>query len=164
MRMDPQATNGQTVETTKPRRLSVKQRKFVKGVIMGKSGTQSALEAYNTDDVKVASVIASENLTKPSIRQAIEEALTGNDLSLHLVTGNLKKLANSEPEKVSADTVLKANVEILKLYGAYPGSKHLNIGVNINTKVKDMTFQEAKDALANLRSGSDSILQDVDTQ
>lgn len=160
--MDPQAIDNQVVTPVKKkRRLTVKQRKFVKGVLMGKSGTQAALETYDTDDVKVAGAIASENLQKPSIREAIEEALSGNDLSLKLVTGNLKKLANSEPEKVSADTVLKANVEILKLYGAYPGTKHLNIGVNLNAKVKDMTFDEAKQALSKLRGSNDSILQDV---
>jgi len=55
-------------------RLTPKQAKFVEGLAKGKTHTQSALEAYDTDSEKVASVIAAENLGKPSIQQALEIA------------------------------------------------------------------------------------------
>lgn len=55
-------------------KLTQKQAKFVKGIAQGKTNTDSALEAYDTDDYNVAKVIASENLTKPNVQQAIELA------------------------------------------------------------------------------------------
>jgi len=55
-------------------KLTPKQAKFVRGIAQGKTNTDSALEAYDTDDYNVAKVIASENLTKPNVQQAIEIA------------------------------------------------------------------------------------------
>lgn len=63
-------------------RLTIKQKKFVEGIARGKSGTQAALEAYDTKDYKTASVISTENLDKPSIRQALEPILEKHDISL----------------------------------------------------------------------------------
>lgn len=61
--------------TTKPKKLpklSKKQRGFVKDYVETENGTQSVLNNYDTTDYKTASVIASENLDKPSIQVAIE--------------------------------------------------------------------------------------------
>ena len=55
-------------------KLTQKQAKFVKGIADGKTNTEAALEAYDTDSYDVAKVIASENLTKPNIQQAVELA------------------------------------------------------------------------------------------
>lgn len=55
-------------------KLTMKQAKFVKGIADGKTNTQSALEAYDTDSYDTAAVIATENLRKPNIQDAIEIA------------------------------------------------------------------------------------------
>lgn len=55
---------------TKPK-LTRKQIVFVKGIAEGKTGTQAALDAYDTDDPNTAESIASENLRKPAIQQAL---------------------------------------------------------------------------------------------
>ena len=56
--------------------LTIKQQKFIKEYIASDgNGTQSALKAYNTTDNNVAHNIASENLQKPTVREAIEKAL-----------------------------------------------------------------------------------------
>lgn len=54
-------------------RLTKKQKGFVDDFVLTENGTQSALKNYDTTDYKTASVIASENLDKPSIQVAIEE-------------------------------------------------------------------------------------------
>lgn len=59
----------------KLRKLSKKQRGFVNDYVIDENGTQSALNNYDIQSnkpEKVASVIATENLAKPSIIEAIE--------------------------------------------------------------------------------------------
>ena len=69
--MEPQAT-----PTPKPRKLTRKQARFVDEYIETGNGTQSALSVYDTEDYNTAHVIASENLQKPTVQQAIAERLT----------------------------------------------------------------------------------------
>lgn len=63
-------------------RLTRKQRTFVQGFVEHGNGTQAALEAYDTQDPKVAAVIASENLNKPNV---IEEITVQNNNREQLV-------------------------------------------------------------------------------
>ena len=111
--------------------------------------TQAALQVYDTTSTKSASVIASNNLGIISIREQIEQALISKGLTLDVITGNIGNLANSKPEKVSGDTILKANIELMKLQGAYPDKKSLNFNVSasIKTKYQDMSFQEIQQRL-----------------
>lgn len=53
-------------------KLTKKQKGFVKDYIKTGNGTQSALKNYDTDDPNVANAIASENLRKPMIQDAIK--------------------------------------------------------------------------------------------
>lgn len=67
----------------KPRRLTMKQDKFVKAYIAnGGNGTQAALQVYDvtTENSKhVANVIASENLTKPVVLSRLEQLQQENE-------------------------------------------------------------------------------------
>lgn len=56
-------------------KLTKSQDAFVKGILSGKTPTQSAMVAYNVSSSKSASVIASQNLNKLSIREVLDEAL-----------------------------------------------------------------------------------------
>lgn len=125
-------------------KLTQKQNVFVNELVNGKSATQAALVAYNTSDPNTAKVIASENLTKPNIKEAIEEALRSNGLSLSSITSNLGCLANSKPDKISGDTVLKANVELLKLMAAYPDKKSFQMSVSVKANIASMTREEVE--------------------
>lgn len=64
------------------RKLSHKQKTFVKEYTKTLNGTQSALKAYDTSDPNVAGAIASENLTKPKIKEEINRLLAGNGISI----------------------------------------------------------------------------------
>lgn len=131
-------------------KLTRKQNVFVNELASGKSATQAALVAYNTSDPNIAKVIASENLTKPNIREALEEGLRTSGLSLSVITSNLGTIANSKPEKISGDTVLKANIELLKLHGAYPDKKSFQFNYSVKEKINSMSFQEVKEEVAKL--------------
>lgn len=142
--------------------LTLKQRGFVKEYINnGGNGAQAAAQVYDTDPL-VGRSIASENLTKPDIRQAVEEALTKNGLTPQVITEKMKNLVAQEPEKVSADTILRTSVELLKLWGAYPGTKHTNLNLSLRGDVNKMSYSEARETLKKIREDNDSVLQDTE--
>jgi hypothetical protein len=123
------------------------------------NGTQAALKVYDTTDPKTAGVIASENLSKPSIKEQIELAMESQGLTSSTIMANLKKLAVAEPEKISGDTVLKVNVELLKLLGAYPDKKSTHVNVNLSGKIGAMGYDEARKELEALRAENDVIAE-----
>lgn len=139
-------------------KLTRKQDVFVKSILNGQSATQAAIVAYDVSNTKTASVIASQNLNKLSIKEALEEALSSQGLTLDVIAGNIGNLANSKPEKVSSDAVLKANVEILKLHGAYPDKKSYQFSLSARADIRSMTFQEAKVALKKLNQNIDELI------
>lgn len=56
---------------SKPRKLTTKQRKFVKAKASGMTASKAAALAYNVDE-RTGSVIGSQNLAKLSIQEAVE--------------------------------------------------------------------------------------------
>lgn len=131
---------------------------FVRELVNGESGTQAALKAYDTTDPIVAKSIASENLSKPTIREALNEALSSNGITPDLITAEIKALATRPVEKVSGDVKLKANIELLKLMGAYPGTKHANLNVNIKAGIKDLTMSQVKEELETINVELEKVL------
>ena len=147
----------------KARRLTLKQSKFIKEYINnGGNGTQAGLQVYDTDNPRVAEAIATENLSKPSIREVVEHALRKNGLTPDTITDNLKHYAGARADKVSADASIKANIELLKLWGAYPGSKHTSVNLSIKGDLAKMKFQEAKEELNKIRGDNDKLLSDTE--
>lgn len=57
----------------KKRKLTKKQRGFVRDYVLTENGVQAALKNYDVADYKTAAVIASENINKPYVKEAIEE-------------------------------------------------------------------------------------------
>lgn len=66
-------------------KLTVKQAKFVKAKAQGKSGTQAYMEAYETDNARMASVEASRLLAKPSIKEIVQESMAKQGITVDLV-------------------------------------------------------------------------------
>lgn len=131
-------------------KLTTKQSTFLREIIRGKNATQAALTAYQTKNVNSAKVIGSRLLTSVNIKEALEEALRSQGLTLDVLTKNIGELANAIPAKVSGETVLKANIELLKLHGAYPDKKSYQYQLSIQGRIKDMSYSEAKEELDKL--------------
>jgi hypothetical protein len=72
-----------------------KQAAFIKGVAAGKSGTQAALDAYNTTSADTAKAIASENLSKPNVKIALQQALERSGLSIDRVAEVITDASNA---------------------------------------------------------------------
>lgn len=61
-------------------RLTKKEKGFVKDYLKTGNGTTAVLNNYDTDNKNAAAAIASENLTKPKILSALEEAFPDSEL------------------------------------------------------------------------------------
>lgn len=146
--------------------MTIKQKLFVKNYIeRNGNGTQAALESYDTTNPNVAHSIATENLRKPTIREAIEEVLHSKGLTLSQVTGNLGYFANSRPEKVNAEAALKANIELLKLMHAYPTQKSAHVSLSLKARLNKMTLEEVKKESEKIHAELMELLEDevIDT-
>ena len=141
-------------------KLTRKQKKFVKELVEnGGNATQAALKAYDTDDYNTAGVIASENLNKPKIEKALEEALPDDLLAqIHreglFATKTVFKNNNAtkQIEAVAEEADFMARAKYLdmayKVKDKYAAEKHVNLNVNVapNPKVKQLADKlNAKD-------------------
>lgn len=112
------------------KRLSKKEKTFVKAYVETGNGTQSALKAYDTDSAKVASVIAAENLAKPRIQVALQEALPDELLStVHLEGLNAGRRVGDE---IEPDFTVRAKYLDMgyKIKGSYAAEKHINLNLD----------------------------------
>lgn len=68
------------------KKLTVKERKLVKGIVAGKSQREAYIEAYDTKGhLPTVDAEASKTTNKPHIREAIEQALTRQDLTVEKI-------------------------------------------------------------------------------
>lgn len=126
--------------------------------------TQAGLQAYDSKSPKAAYEIAKEALDNTGIKDRIDKAMVAAGLTPSSIMDNLKDLATREVDKVSADVKLKTNVELLKLLGAYPGTKHARLNINMKGTIKDMNHKEVKDELKVIDSELNNILDDTPTE
>lgn len=118
-------------------RLTHKERGFVKDIAKGETGVQAALNNYDTTDYSTAGAIASENLKKPKIINALEEALPDELLAQVHREGLFatKPTYNDENEMIGEDADFNVRHKYLdsayKLKGKYAAEKHLNMNVDI---------------------------------
>lgn len=131
------------------------------------NGTQAALAVYDTTSKSVADAISRENLAKPRIRESIEQELNSIGLSRKKLMENIGKIADKgikEDQEVSPDMVLKSNVELLKLIGAYPKAGSGSSGVQGNSfTFINLGYDEAKKQLSKLDSENAEFIDDADS-
>lgn len=114
-------------------KLTKKQKGFANDYIDTGNGLQSALKNYDTDSVDVAKSIASENLTKPNVRDYIEsKAEKAAEIVYTLAT-------TAENETVK----LNASKDILDRAGYKPIEKTQSIQVNLKGDIKDFNELDA---------------------
>ena len=140
-------------------RLTIKEQKFVKNYIKNDgNGVKTALEVYDTEDYNTAGAIASENLKKPKIQKAIQDALPDELLAQkHLELLNKKEVRQKnnvttgeieivETGEIDVQAVSKALDMAYKLKGSYAPEKR-----DIKAEVSDnFLTQEEKDKLKAL--------------
>ena len=108
--------------------LTIKQKKFVKAyVATDGNGQEAAKMAYDVKSDAVARTVASENITKPNVKDAIEKALEKHHITMDaavapiadgLKATRLNFIDESAVETPDHATRLKASGMALKLMGA----------------------------------------------
>lgn len=121
---------------TKIRRLSHKQKGFVKAIAKGKTGVQAALENYDTD-YNTARAIASENLTKPSIIKALHEYLPDELLTQVHLEGLQAVNQWENPDYATRHRYLDS---AYKLKGSYAAERSINLQVNYTPDAKSVAL------------------------
>ena len=82
------------------KQLTRKQREFIQGYLETDNGTKAAMVVYDVKSERVAASIASENLTKPNIRTAIDEALRRKNIGPDRWATVLDRALEAETELV----------------------------------------------------------------
>ena len=134
-------------------KLTHKEKGFVEDVAKGLPGVKAALNNYDTDDYSTAGAIASENLKKPKIIKALEEALP-NEMLIEIhreglyasreVWKNNNETGQIEHVSDEADFQVRAKYLDMayKLKGSYAAERHTSLNVNVdippNEKVKNL--------------------------
>ncbi len=111
---------------TVPGSLTIKQRRFVRAYVQSGNGTEAALAAYHTTDPSTAHAIATENLQKPAIQEAVTELLDEGGLSneklAELHAHYLALYRSDDPQEKALG--LRALDMAYKLKGAYAPERH----------------------------------------
>ena len=106
------------ISQTKETQLTFPERKFVAGVVNGLLPTQSAKQAYPTQNSKSVKVTATRNMKKPKILTAIERALVKANLSEDRITGVISEAINTAtPHTIDWNTKHSYIVTALRLKG-----------------------------------------------
>lgn len=117
------------VKSTNKRSLTVKQTKFVKEYVKNDgNGTQAALNTYEVSSVASARALASENLSKLNVKDAIEQALVKHQITMDAAIKPIadglradKFVAGEDEDDIlmpDHNVRLKASGMALKLLGA----------------------------------------------
>jgi len=108
------------------KRLTKKEKGFVKDFLETGNATQAALKNYDTKDYSTAGVIGHENLNKPKIQLAVSEAFPDTELyQLH------REGLYDEDLGIRHKYLETA----YKLKGSYAAEKHVNL--NVSAEVDD---------------------------
>lgn len=109
--------------------LTPKQLTFVVAYVEGGgNGTRAALRAYETTDSRVALSIASENLTKPSVKRALSDLLLKQMATPEAAVAKFSQLMHSsENEKIQLD----AAENVAKIHSLFKQKKEIDKKVTI---------------------------------
>lgn len=127
------------------KRLTPKEKGFVKDYLATGNGTEAAIKNYDTTSRKVASVIAAENLAKPRIQSVILDALPDELLSkVHREGLEANRVISANITYGDADEKTNDFIEVpdhavrhkylesaYKLKGSFAPEKSLNMNVEI---------------------------------
>lgn len=132
------------------KKLTVKQKKFVKAVASGKSATQAAIKAGYSK--KTAYSIANENLKKPEIKQALEKevdsAAKKAGVSPEWVYKSLKHLHDFNSQIVTKDD---GNSEMINAMVSLDATKSIGKFLRMGEKVDDTKDETLKILAETLR-------------
>lgn len=112
---------------------TLKQKEWLRQTVVTKNPTEAARMAYNVKDNHNASVIASENLSKPYLRQALNKMLEKYDLALEDTVREHKWVIK---QKKDIPSKLKGIQEHYEIVGLHPTKKDSQRDIKIGLVVQ----------------------------
>ena len=139
------------------RKLTLKQKEFIKQTIATNNPAEAARRAYNIGSKggsktkqqanETASSIVTENLRKPAIRKELQGILNGiddrvlNQKLQQLLTGRKEVVAGGKVIEIVDNTALSDGLDkVFKLKGSYAPDKQVNL--NITAQLTDTELSE----------------------
>ena len=129
------------------RKLTPKQRRFVKYYLETDNATQAVIKAgydlggkHGTDDIKnVAHAIGTENLQKPAIQEAIDKAMIRQKITPEYVLSGISKLAETserDGDKIRSYELLGKYLKLFQIDQEHstPTKIVLNLGLPTDTQ------------------------------
>lgn len=116
-----------------PRKLTIKQRRWIKAYIKTGNATEAAMQVYDCKDRNSASVIGTENLAKLSIPDLMEEMGLTDIALLNVGTeGMMKSVKQSIDGSVYPDYGVRHKYwdTMLKLKGRLSDKKNTDVNIN----------------------------------
>lgn len=149
------------------RKLSVKQRAFVKKLIERKgNATQAAMDVYDAKNYNTAHVIASENLQKPTIQKEIELALERAGLNDEYISELLREatVAGIGQKATNSDT-LRGIEMMLKVKGAFPDKMHksAHLRIDYRQELEKKSVKELEEELRRVGEETRKLLEDINS-
>lgn len=133
----------------KKKKLTLKQRKFTAEYLKTGNGTKAAIKAGYSK--KSAQEIASENLSKPIIQEAVASAAQKLGIDPEFVLGRLKQISDFNSRE-TVKTVVKGNIEIqeeqmIDANAAIRSTELLGKHLGIFSEKLEVTGKDGKDLL-----------------
>ena len=133
-----------------PNGLSLKQRVFIEKTIETLNPTEAAVQAYDVNNRRTATAIATENLAKPTIRQEILKRMEERGLNVDTITSIHKRNIKQSKNYAASNTALDM---LYNLSEAYPVQKTINTNINIDLNTLEEKRKEIQDELKRIRDG-----------
>lgn len=122
------------------------------------------MDVYNVKNYNTAHVIASENLQKPTIRRAIEEAMEAKGLTDEYISELLREatVAGLGQKATNSDS-LRGIEMMLKVKGAFPSKINQSAHLRIDYKedLLKMSSKELERELIKALERSRELLNDI---
>lgn len=145
-----------------PRRLTLKQKKFVKEYIASNgNATKAVIEAgYSVKNRHVAEHIGYENLRKPEIREEVETQLAKAGLTDEKLAKLLKEnIEAGVGRKATASDSLRGIEMAFKLKDRFPSEKKQIQQASYRMELKGMSMAELREELRRLREKEKKLRQ-----
>jgi HD-GYP domain-containing protein (c-di-GMP phosphodiesterase class II) len=117
-------------KTKKPRALTTKQLKFIKAKVEGKTGVEAAMEAYGVTSYRSANTVATSNMQKVAIKDALEAVYERQGITLDRIIAPINRALEAKKIVGIGENEKEVHDHSVQLKAASIAGSFLGIGRN----------------------------------
>lgn len=129
------STKTSNEKSMKGQKLTLKQQKWVSLTAETLNPTEAARRVYDIKNDDTAKSIASENLAKPYLQQALDAKMLELGIDEHFLLTEHKKIIEQDRNLPAKNTAIDM---AYRLKGVYAAEKHSNFNLNIPQTVEEL--------------------------